>query len=283
MIAEHRISVGGVSTSYCESGAGEPILFLHGSPPFVSGKSSFVRQLNGLSDQFRVIAVDQIGCGGTDYPADYPPDRKYINRLGRVEHVIGFIEALGLKQITLAGNSEGSFVAARVAIVRPDLVSKLVLLTGNSVSPPFGDDRDEAWMRANEQAYDYSRPMPTEEEFITAWRGYGQDVEDAKREAYRLTAARGQYEVAQRLPEEETNFRLYVVLQQKYIIPYLHRLQTKTLIIWSKNDPLVTPDHGLKLAKLIRNSDFHLLNNAGHAIHIDQSEAVNRLIRKWAC
>ncbi|RWP08528.1 MAG: alpha/beta hydrolase, partial [Mesorhizobium sp.] len=38
---------------------------------------------------------------------------------------------------------------------------------------------------------------------------------------------------------------------------------------------------GFKLAKLIRNSDFHLLNNVGHGPHIDQSEAVNRLIRQW--
>lgn len=282
MITERCISVAGVSTSYCESGTGAPIIFLHGAGPFAEGRTSFFRQLKGLSDQFQVIAVDQLHFGGTDYPAD----RKYINRLGRVDHVIGFIEALGLKQITLAGNSEGSFVAARVALVRPDLVSKLVLLTGNSVSPPFGDDRDEAWMQACEQAYDYSRPMWTEEQYITAWRektrAYGQDVEDAKRAAYRRASERRQYEIFQKLPEEETNFRLYVLLQQKYIFPYLDRLQAKTLIIWSKNDPTVTPEHGLKLAKLIRNSDFHLLNDAGHAIHIDQSEAVNRLIRNWA-
>ncbi|RWP24489.1 alpha/beta hydrolase [Mesorhizobium sp.] len=279
VITEHRISVGGVATSYCENGAGEPILFLHGAGFGTQGKSSFVRQLNGLSDQFRVIAVDQLHFGGTEYPAD----RRYVNRLGRVGHVIRFIEALSLKQITLVGNSEGSFVAARVAIVRPDLVSKLVLLTANSVSPPFGDDRDEAWMQACRQAYDYSRPMPSEEEYIAAWRkatrAYGQDVEDAKREAYRRAAARGQYELFQNRPEEEIDMRLYVVLQQKFILPYLDRLQAKTSIIWSKNDSTVTPDQGLKLAKLIKNSDFYLLNNAGHSIHIDQSEAVNRLIR----
>ncbi|MER9032257.1 alpha/beta hydrolase [Mesorhizobium sp. M0674] len=281
MITEHLISVGGITTSYCENGAGVPIVFLHGAGFGAEGKASFVLQLNGLSDQFRVIAVDQLHFGGTDYPADH----RYINRLGRVNHVIGFIEALGLKQITLAGNSEGSFVAARVAIERPDLVSKLVLLTANSVSPAFGDERDEAWIQASRQSYDYSGPMPSEEEYINGWwkgiRASGQDVEAAKREAYRRAAARGQYQMFQNLPEEETNERLYVALQHRYIFPYLDRLEAQTLIIWSKNDPTVTPEQGLKLAKLIRNSDFHLLNNAGHAVHIDQSEAVNRLIRQW--
>jgi pimeloyl-ACP methyl ester carboxylesterase len=276
MITEHRISVDSVGTSYCENGAGEAIVCLHGAGFGEEGKSSFVRQLNGLSDQFRVITVDQLHFGGTDYPADH----KYINRLGRVDHVIGFIEALGLKQITLVGHSEGSFVATRLAIVRPDLVSKLVLLTASSVSPPFGDDRDEAWMDACRNTYDYSGRMPSEEEYIGR-RAYGQDVEEAKREAYRRAAARGQWEMFQNVPEEEIDPRLYVVLQQQYIFPYLDRLRAQTLIIWSRNDPTVPADRGMKLAKLIKNSDFCLLNNAGHAIHIDHSEAVNKLIRQW--
>ncbi|WP_292538173.1 alpha/beta fold hydrolase [Mesorhizobium sp.] len=281
MITEHRVSIDGVETSYCENGAGRPIVFLHGAGFGAEGKSSFVRQLNGLSDQFRVVAIDHLHFGGTDYPAD----GKYINRLSRVNHVISFIQQLGLKQITLVGHSEGSFVAARVAIVRPDLVSKLVLLTANSVSPAFGDDRDEAWMEACRQAYDCSGPMPSEEEYITArrkgCRAYGQDVEGAEREAYRRAAARGQWEIWQRLPEEETNLHRYALLQQEYIFPYLGQLQAQTLIIWSKNDPTATPEQGLNLAKLIRNSDFHLLNNAGHSVQVDRSESVNRLIRQW--
>ncbi|MER9645212.1 alpha/beta hydrolase [Mesorhizobium sp. M0239] len=281
MISERSVLVGGVSTTYYESGNGDPIVFLHGAGLGADGKNSFVRQLNELSDQFKVIAVDQLQCGGTDYPAD----RKFVNRLGRVDHVIGFIEALGLKQITLVGHSEGSFVAARVAILRPDLVSGLVLLTASSVSPAFGDDRDETWWQAYTETYDNSGPMPSEEDYIAAWRkntrAYGRDVEDAKREAYRRAAARGQYEMLQNLPEEETNLRLYVVLQQTHIFPHLDRLPAKTLIIWSKNDATVPPDRGAKLAKLIKNSDFHLLANAGHEVQIDQSETVNSLIRHW--
>ncbi|WP_287208870.1 alpha/beta hydrolase [Mesorhizobium sp.] len=102
MITEHRILAGDITTSYYESGIGDPLVCLHGASPFIDGKVSFIRQLNGLSDQFRVIAVDQIHFGGTDYPAD----RQYVNRLGRVDHVIGFIEALELKKITLIGHSE---------------------------------------------------------------------------------------------------------------------------------------------------------------------------------
>ncbi|WP_223217797.1 MULTISPECIES: alpha/beta fold hydrolase [Mesorhizobium] len=281
MIAERHISVCGTATSYYENGAGEPLVLIHGAGPFVEAKSSFIRQLNGLSDRYRVIALDQLHFGGTDYPSDH----KYINRIDRVDHVIGFIDALGLKQVTLVGHSEGSFVAARIAIVRPDLVSRLVLLTASALSPAYGDDRDETWMKASRQQDDVSRPMPSEEEYITAWRkacrAYGQDLEDVKRAAYHRAAERGQYEMFQQAPEEEHEPRLYIQLQQKYIFPFIDQLQAQTLIIWSKNDPTVPPERGLMLAKLIKNSDFHLLNNAGHSVQSDRSEAVNGLIRQW--
>lgn len=281
MIVDRSIVVDGVTTTYSESGTGHPIVFLHGAGFAAEGKNSFIRQLNGLSDQYRTLAVDQLHFGGTDYPAD----GKYINRIGRVNHVIGFLDAMRLQQVTLVGHSEGSFVAARIAIVRPDLVSRLVLLTSSGVSPAFGDDRDEGWVQACRKRYDYSGQMPTEEEFIAARRrnsrAYGEDLEVPLREAYRRAAARGQYKIFQNLPEEEENPRIYALLQQKFVIPYLEKIEIPTMIIWSKNDDTVPVERGIMLAKLIKPSSFHLLNNAGHSIQIDQSVVVNDLIRRW--
>ncbi len=39
MITEHRVSIDGVETSYCENGAGRPIVFLHGAGFGAEGKS----------------------------------------------------------------------------------------------------------------------------------------------------------------------------------------------------------------------------------------------------
>ncbi|MER9877446.1 alpha/beta hydrolase [Mesorhizobium sp. M0195] len=286
LIPEHRISVGGIGTSYYETGAGGPIVLLHGAAPggILDARLSWIWQLYGLSDRFRVIALDQLQFGGTDDPT---PGR-YINRLGRVDHVIGFIEAMALKQITLVGHSEGSFVAARVAIVRPDLVSKLVLLTASSVSPPigpepFGDERDDAWLRAATTSYDYTGPMPTEEEYVRGGAcAYEQDPYQAelgeyRRIAYRRPGTLGKWEVRKHLKIEETDMRKYILLQQKHIFPEIDRLQGKTMLIWSTDDATVAAERGWKLAQMIRNSEFHLLK-AAHPIQRDQSEAVNWLI-----
>ncbi|RWJ60829.1 MAG: alpha/beta fold hydrolase [Mesorhizobium sp.] len=265
-------------------------MLLHGASPggISDARLSWIWQLHGLSDRFRVIALDQLQFGGTDDPTP----GKYINRLGRVDHVIGFIEAMDLKQITLVGHSEGSFVAARVAIVRPDLVSKVVLLTASAVSPPigpepFGDERDDAWLHAATTSYDFTGPMPSEEEYVR--RGaiayeqdpYEAELEEYRRIAYRRPATCGKWEVRKHLPSEETDMRQYILLQQKYIFPDIDRLQGKTMLIWSADDPTVAPDRGWKLAKMIKNSEFHLLK-AAHAIQRDQSEAVNWLIGHYS-
>ncbi|RUV01904.1 MAG: alpha/beta hydrolase [Mesorhizobium sp.] len=290
LIPERRISVGGIGSTYYETGVGRPIVLLHGASPggISDARLSWIWQLHGLSDRFRVIALDQLQFGGTDDPTP----GKYINRVGRVDHVIDFIDSLDLKQITLVGHSEGSFVAARVAIVRPDLVSKVVLLTSSAVSPPigpepFGDERDDAWLNAATTSYDYTGPMPSEEEYVR--RGaiahgadlYEAELEEYRRIAYRRPATRGKWEVRKRLPPEETDMSQYILLQQKYIYPYIDRLEGKTMLIWSTHDATVAPDRGWKLAKMIKNSEFHLLK-AAHAIQRDQSEAVNWLIGHYS-
>ncbi|RWE80884.1 alpha/beta hydrolase [Mesorhizobium sp. M8A.F.Ca.ET.208.01.1.1] len=284
------MSVGGIGTAYYETGAGHPIVLLHGASPggILDARLSWIWQLHGLADRFRVIALDQLQFGGTDDPTP----GKYINRLGRVGHVIKFIESLDLKQITLVGHSEGSFVAARVAIVRPDLVSKIVLLTSSAVSPPigpepFGDERDDAWLHAATASYDYTGPMPSEEEYVRIGAiayepdPYEAELEEYRRIAYRRPATHEKWEVRKSLSPEESDMRQYILLQQKYIFPYIDQLRGKTLLIWSADDPTVAPDRGWKLAKMINNLEFHLLK-AAHIIQRDQGEAVNWLIRRFS-
>lgn len=125
--------------------------------------------------------------------------------------------------------------------------------------------------------------MPSEEEYVR--RGaiayepdpYEAELEEYRRIAYRRSATRGKWEVRKQLPLEETDMRQYILLQQNYIFPYIDRLQGKTMLIWSADDATVALDRGWRLAKMIGNSEFHLLK-AAHMIQRDQSEAVNWLI-----
>ncbi|BAV04900.1 Pimeloyl-ACP methyl ester carboxylesterase [Filimonas lacunae] len=77
--------------------------------------------LDLLSEEREVIIFNNKGIASTD---GEPP-----HTIAEIAHdAIAFIDALGLKQIDLFGFSMGSFVAQQVAVNRPNLVRKIILV-----------------------------------------------------------------------------------------------------------------------------------------------------------
>ena len=84
---------------YVEEGAGDPVLFLHGNPT-----SSYLWRnvIPHVSPLARCIALDLIGMGKSD-----KPDIEY-RFFDHSKYVEGFIEALGLRNITFVIHDWGS-------------------------------------------------------------------------------------------------------------------------------------------------------------------------------
>jgi 4,5:9,10-diseco-3-hydroxy-5,9,17-trioxoandrosta-1(10),2-diene-4-oate hydrolase len=63
----------GIRLHYHEAGdpAAETVLLLHGGGPGASAWSNFGRTLGVLSEQFHVLAVDQVGFGKSSKPATH--------------------------------------------------------------------------------------------------------------------------------------------------------------------------------------------------------------------
>ncbi|MEM0160131.1 MAG: alpha/beta hydrolase [Thermoplasmata archaeon] len=61
----------------------------------------------------------------------------------------------------------------------------------------------------------------------------------------------------------------------------LKRLDTKVLIIWGKNDQVIDLKYAHSLNKFIKNSDLHILEEAGHSPHISTPEKVAELINNF--
>src|SRR5262249_33671488 len=145
---------------------GSPLLLLHGGGLTSTGEGSFFPQLEGLSDSLRVIAPDQIGFGWTD-PAK---DGKFKNRLERCNHVVAFMKAIGIDNAYVGGHSEGGFVATRIAIDHPGLVSRLIIFSSGSAAPMLGGVRDDAWLEAANRAYNHPEPHWTEDQMVESAR-----------------------------------------------------------------------------------------------------------------
>jgi pimeloyl-ACP methyl ester carboxylesterase len=93
------IEVKGRTIAFERRGEGPPLVLVHGA---VSDSRDWRQQLDGLSDEFTVVAWDGPGCGRSyDPPDNYGLD-------GYADCLAGFIEALGLERPHVLGLSIGS-------------------------------------------------------------------------------------------------------------------------------------------------------------------------------
>jgi pimeloyl-ACP methyl ester carboxylesterase len=105
---------------YRDSGAGEPIVFVHGL--LVNGRL-WEQVAARLSSDFRCIVPDwPLGS----HPVPMNPDAD-LSAPGLAKIVADFLEALGLEKVTLVGNDSGGAISQLVATKHPQRVGRLVL------------------------------------------------------------------------------------------------------------------------------------------------------------
>jgi 4,5:9,10-diseco-3-hydroxy-5,9,17-trioxoandrosta-1(10),2-diene-4-oate hydrolase len=114
---------------YHEQGQGEVVIFLHGAGGGASGYSNFKGNYPEFAKAgYRTIVPDLLGYGLSSKPDIAQYDLDFF-----VAGVKGMVDALGLKNITLLGNSLGGAVALGYALAYPDEVSRLILMAPGGV------------------------------------------------------------------------------------------------------------------------------------------------------
>jgi pimeloyl-ACP methyl ester carboxylesterase len=132
------VEAGAVRTYYEVSGAGEPLILLHGGMCTVE---TFDAQARPLAERYRVYVPERRGHGRT---ADVDGPITYENMAA---DTIAFMEAVGIESAHLAGWSDGAIVGLLVAMQRPELVRKLVLI-GQYVNLDGAREEGKALMEA---------------------------------------------------------------------------------------------------------------------------------------
>ncbi len=126
----HYAEVHGSQIHYVEEGSGDPILFLHGNPT-----SSYLWRniMPHLHAHGRCIAMDLIGMGKSD-----KPDLEY-SFFDHVKYVEGFIEKLGLKNITLVIHDWGSALGFHYAMRNEANIKALAFMEAIMMPIPSWD------------------------------------------------------------------------------------------------------------------------------------------------
>jgi haloalkane dehalogenase len=110
----------GVFMHYIDEGAGDVILFVHGTPTWSFEWRDAIRH---LSRTHRCIAVDHLGFGLSSRPAEHEYTPESHSRVLRE-----LVQRLGLQNITLVVHDFGGPIALPLAIETPGLVRRLVVL-----------------------------------------------------------------------------------------------------------------------------------------------------------
>ncbi len=119
--------VEGLSMNYVDEGTGPVLLMLHGNPTW----SFLYRHLiHDLRSDFRCVAPDLIGYG----LSDKPPDADYSME-AHARRLAGFIQKLGLSDITLVGQDWGGIIGLACAARHKERFSGLVPMNTTGFLP----------------------------------------------------------------------------------------------------------------------------------------------------
>jgi 2-hydroxy-6-oxo-octa-2,4-dienoate hydrolase len=260
------ISALGLETNFHQSGAGMPVILLHGSGPGVSAWTNWRRVIPELAGTFRVYAPDMAGFGYTERK----PELTYDIKLW-VKHLIGFMDALAIDKAHLVGNSFGGSLALAAALRHPERFDRLVLM-----GTPCGKFAMTPGLRAGwhyQPSLENMRAVmglfPFDPSIIT---------DELVQERYETSLIPGAQEGLRKLlaePSEEGETILSGMPEAM-----VAGLPHPTLILHGREDKVVPPELGLRLANAIPRAELHLFGQCGHWVQAERFDAFLALTRR---
>lgn len=259
----NRIKANGIETNYHDVGAGFPVFMIHGSGPGVSAWANWRLVMPALSQSRRVIAPDMAGFGYTERRGvgDYNMDA-WVNQ------AVGLMDALGLAQADLVGNSFGGALALALAIRHPQRVRRLVLM--GSVGVPFEITQalDDVWgyqpslaeMRRMLDLFAFDRGLVNDE------------------------LAKLRYDASVRPGFQESFSAMFPAPRQRWVDAMASReediraLPHETLVIHGRDDLVIPMSNSITLANWISRSQLHVFGRCGHWTQIEHAARFARLV-----
>jgi pimeloyl-ACP methyl ester carboxylesterase len=113
--ADASFDSAGVRIHYLDEGTGEPVLLIHGYTMTAVRQWSDPGIIKGLSDHYRVIALDVRGHGQSDKPHD---PQAYGMQMA--EDAIRLLDHLKIPKAHIVGYSMGAFLTAQLLTTHPD-------------------------------------------------------------------------------------------------------------------------------------------------------------------
>ena len=266
------VMVGSIKTHVVRRGtAGRPVVFVHG---FGSNTYSFRLNVDALAGRHRVFALDLKGFGLTAKPKD----GRY-NLTAYTEHLLAFLDMMGLERPIVVGNSMGGAAAMRLELLNPGRLGGLVLI---DAAPPYG------FYAPNRPA---GGPGGTAAPAAPFWSALARTLYTRERIEAGLKGSFRDPKLV--TPEMVEAYHRPITIEggpeamavmfnpaPPQALPPLATLRCPTLIVWGRHDkviPLTTSDAFLE----IPGSRRVVFEQSGHLPHEEESERFNALLSEF--
>jgi len=265
------VDVRGIKTHYVEAGSGEPIVFVHGAGPGAYGWAGWRQTLPVLSKYFRCFAIDTLGFGLTDKPAESCADQD------SVDHLLGFLDALCLDKVYLCGNSRGAYMCAKLAVDQPKRVKKLLMVSSGSIALAMGLERTHAQLAGMRKLEAYNGTPEAMRQFMEIIvNDHSKITDDLIADRVAMAALPGHDHVQKLQQQYRASLKNDPNEYQRFELK--HRLPQLTIpmhMVWGAKDSFAPPEFADELRKMLPNVTFEMLENSGHQAQNDESDRFN--------
>jgi pimeloyl-ACP methyl ester carboxylesterase len=231
------VQLGAVRTWYDEHGAGDPLVLLHGG---LVDARFFEPNLRPLSERFHVYTPERRGHGHT------PDVEGPITYQLMADDTVAFLEQVVGEPADLVGHSDGAFIAMLVAMQRPELVNRLVMISGG-------------YNRSGEAMPDMELDVDQVVPFLGP--AYGEVSPDG--EAHFPVVAAKIAELARTEPNLDVSERA--------------RVRQRALVMFADDD-LMTLTHAVQMYDALPDAELAVVPGTSHFLNQEKPDLVNAIV-----
>lgn len=256
-----HFSSSGIAYKVFGSGT-KPVVFIHG---FIFDSSLWDRQVPALENDYKIILPDLRGFGeSTDCDG-------MITLESYADDVINLLKELKLEKPVLAGLSMGGYAALRIAERHPEMFSALVLFDTRAT----GDSNEAKVKRAAGVRVIKAGGLRI---YTTALMDsvFCDEFKKTEPEEFKGFVERGSS-----IKNEGAVGALLAMMGRTDTSGFLETTDLPVLAICGEHDTLTPPAEMTSMMKKVKNGEFHIIPNAGHAAPFENPEACNTVLLEF--
>lgn len=258
-LVDKETQVFGQKIHYVEAGSGPTLILLHG---LGGSAQNWLLNVGVLAEKYHVVVPDQIGFGKSDKPFLNYRVRTYVDFLDQ------FCKQLKIERASVVGNSMGGWIAAAFTIAYPSRVDKLVLVDSTGYAPRQGFDPRTLYA-LNPATREGMKSIATK---VFYNKAYTTDAVIDQVLAQRIAAGDGQ----------TINALIDSVIRgEDFLDNTVATIKQPTLIIWGREDGLVSLSDAERFKKNIPGSTLVVFDQCGHFPQVEKAAEFNAALLKF--